>query len=119
MKQAEPFRVWTRPLNDDVVMVELGGEVDVLTAPRLQQAIDGAIKGSPKGVVVNLTQVPFIDGSGLDVLRIAAARLARNSGRLVLLNLDPRVDRVLRLTGLHRLLPVCHAEDEAWRAASA
>lgn len=119
MQQAEQFRVWTRALSDDVVMVELGGEVDVLTAPRLQQAIDGAIDESSKGVVVNLTQVPFIDGSGLDVLRLAATRLAGKRGRLVLLNLNPRMDRVLRLTGLNRLLPVCHGEDEASRAASA
>lgn len=116
---ADAFRVLTRPVTDDVVMLELGGDVDVHTAPRLFDAIESALTASTRGIVINLTAVPFIDGSGIDVLRAAATRMAARKGRMMLVHSNPRLDRVLRLVGLNRVLPSCSAEDEATRAFSA
>ena len=76
----------------------VAGELDLLTAPRLEQALRQAT-GRARLVVVDLRDLTRVDAAGVDAL-VSASRGARRDGRrLVLVRGLPQVDRILMLTG--------------------
>ncbi len=52
----------------DVAVLGVGGEVDMRTAPALEQALDELLDRAPRTVVVDLTEVGFLGSAGLAVL---------------------------------------------------
>jgi anti-anti-sigma factor len=90
-------------------LVELAGSLDVTTAPDVRLLLHAAIDHAAVGdgdVVVDLHAVEMVDATGLGVLVGAHRRAGRAGLRLVLRGVPPRIDRLLQLTRLHRVLPV-------------
>jgi anti-sigma B factor antagonist len=81
------------------------GDLDIATAPILQQAYDDAeADADPDTVmVVDLRELEFIDSSGIRVL-LAIAEHA--PGRLRVINGSASVERLFDLTGVRALLPI-------------
>lgn len=76
-------------------VLEVEGEIDILTAPALQQALQSARE---KGVLtVDLTGVSFIDSTGLRSLLEADAQ---PGGKLTLLVTEGPVTKLFRITGV-------------------
>jgi anti-sigma B factor antagonist len=104
-------------------LVDVSGEVDLHTAPRLRAALDAVTDDSsgdaPADVVVDLTQVGFIDSTGLGELVGAHKALARRDATLHLAVTSGRILRLLSLTGLDEMLPVHQSLDEALAAVAA
>jgi anti-sigma B factor antagonist len=96
------FQMSSATLGRGVQIVSLGGEVDVHTAPRLDEEIAGAIETGARRVVVDLAGTSFIDSTVVGVLLRAHQRLLGDEGQLVLVSDDPRILRVFQLTGLDR-----------------
>ena len=79
------------------LVVRVAGEIDIATAEQLQASLDEALKLDGP-LVVDMSGVTFIDGSGLKaLLRVAASLNGR--GPLALIN-APHVLRLLELAGL-------------------
>jgi anti-anti-sigma factor len=69
------------------------GEIDIATAPRLQTALDQAIRESAGPFVLDLCEPQFLDSSGLGLLLRARAALARDARPLAIV-CPPGPDRV-------------------------
>ena len=84
-------------------VLSLAGELDLTTAPRLrEQVVRTVVNGQPR-VVLDLQDVEFVDSTGLGVL-VGARRRADVLGvRVVLVNVPPRLHRLLAVTRLSRL----------------
>jgi anti-sigma B factor antagonist len=81
----------------DPPVLQVRGEIDLLTADQLRTALEEAMATDPR-VAVDMGGVTFFDAAGLRVvLQVAATR--NGAGPLVLLN-APRVAWVLDLVGL-------------------
>lgn len=106
----QPIRVHLVTSPDQTV-VQVWGEIDVLTARSLQTTIDKALDTEPPRVVVDLTHVSFIDSSGLHVLIGAFHRLG--SGAFAIIAQRPNVLRVFSISGIDRVIPVFASIDEA------
>lgn len=88
---------------DDVV-VSVYGEVDLATAPQLEAALERALQGSARRLVVDLRDVEFLDSAGLALL-VRQDRQARRAARsLIVVKGRPHVHQVFELTGLNRHL---------------
>jgi anti-anti-sigma factor len=75
----------------------LSGEIDIATADKLRAALDAALS-TDADLVVDMTDVAFIDGTGLRaILRVAES--LNGNGPLALVH-APQVVRLLELTGL-------------------
>ena len=88
------------------VLLRVGGEVDTLTATRLQAGLDEALdsaRADAAGVVVDLTGVTFLASSGLAVLIGGARRAAEVGRRLLLVAASRAVTRPLQVTGADAL----------------
>ena len=74
------------------------GDVDVYTADEFRRVIAESETSTP--LTINLSQVSFMDSTGLGVLIGALTRSRETGSRLILEALSPRVDRLLTLTGI-------------------
>ncbi|MEI6229479.1 MAG: STAS domain-containing protein [Actinomycetes bacterium] len=87
-------------------VVTVVGEVDVYTAPTLDEALSATLAEGNTCVVVDMTGVDFLDSTGLSVLVKALKRIREADGSLdVVVSVD-RVAKVFRLTGLDKVIPL-------------
>jgi anti-sigma B factor antagonist len=86
-----------------VARVNLSGELDLATAPQLQHALTEAAAGRT-ALILDLSELTFMDSTGLHLILSARARLAEADCRLVLVPGDHQVQQIFELTGVDRLL---------------
>jgi len=83
-----------------IATVALHGEIDVLTVDRVRVALAGALAAHPDELVVELSDLSFIDSTGLGAL-IAGFQRARDAGvSFRLAHPTPGVRQILVLSGL-------------------
>jgi len=92
-------------------IVAVTGEVDVATAPQLDERL--AVAATSATTVLDLTNVTFLDSSGLGVIVKALKRASELGGHLVLVISDPRILKVFTITGLDKALHIVGTRDEA------
>ena len=92
------------------------GDVDMATAPALDDALADAIRDSDGVLVVDLSGVGFLDSSGLKVLLRARALLGREDRALAVVCPRNRVRRVFELSGVSELFTFCASREEALAA---
>jgi anti-anti-sigma factor len=89
------------------------GEVDLGTAPELGAYLDEAIDNGHRFVVVDLSGLEFIDGSGLRVIASRAERLTLSGGALTVRAPSPMVRRLLDIVGLSDQVRVEQPEESS------
>jgi anti-anti-sigma factor len=99
-------------ISSDVAIVTVTGEVDMLTAPRLQRDLDAALDKHPAMLVVDLTDVSFLGSAGLAAL-IALEQRSGESCRLHLVAPSAATRRPIQVTGLETTLAVFSTRDAA------
>ncbi len=80
--------------------VVASGEIDLNTAPRLGAALEALIDQGATLVVLDATEVRFLDSSGLSVIIRVGNRLTAVGGRLLIEGMSGAVQRVLELSGM-------------------
>ena len=87
------------------------GEVDIASAPAFRDALLRRItQGDPGRLIVDLTQVPFVDSEGLRAL--IAARTRCPSG-VALVGVRTGLRRILTITGTERLFVLAPTREDA------
>ena len=98
---------------DGIEVIDVQGEIDIYTAPRLRELlIDLAVKGSCQ-LVVNLDKVGFLDSTGLGVLVGGLRRVRAHDGSLDLVCTQPRILKILKITGLTEVFGIYQTSDQA------
>ncbi|GAA3835993.1 anti-sigma factor antagonist [Streptomyces phyllanthi] len=94
-------------------VLEFHGEIDILAAMEIIPYLDSATARPEPRIVIDLRPVEFFDCSGLRLLYRARRRVLEQGGELRLVCTRELTLRVLRATGLARLLPPSASLDEA------
>ena len=100
----DEFRATVASLTRELALVSVSGELDLHTAGCLQARIEEADTVGAGTVLVDLSEISFIDSSALEVLVRESKRLESRGHSLVLVTNDPRTRRILEVTGLDRVL---------------
>ena len=87
-------------------VLQVGGEIDVATAPRLREQLIKLVNEQRFMIVVDLGGVDFIDSTGLGVLIGALKRVRTHDGNLVLVCTEPRIVKVFEITGLNQVFQI-------------
>ena len=102
---------------DGIEVIDVQGEIDMYTAPRLRELlIDLVSKGSCQ-LVVNLDKVGFLDSTGLGVLVGGLKRVRAHDGSLDLVCTQQRILKIFRITGLTQVFGIYQTVDQAIAAA--
>lgn len=97
----------------DVAVLEVGGEVDAYSAPKLRERIDAIVENGENHLVLDLAGVDFIDSTGLGVLVSGHNKAREAGGRLDLVCNVDRIIKLMRITGLDDVFVIHQSVAEA------
>ncbi|MBI3925729.1 MAG: STAS domain-containing protein [Armatimonadetes bacterium] len=104
------------PLEDDIAVVELEGDIDVYTAPMLLQTLEEL---QTRRIVIDLRNVSYLDSFGLGTFVKCLKNLQESGGSLRLVHCHWRIERLLSVTGLVNLFDLYQDRDAALKFAQA
>jgi anti-anti-sigma factor len=95
---AAPDCVVEERWHDTTVVLSCSGDIDMATAPLLEQALASAQTNQPSAVIVDLSAVDFLASIGMGLLITTQERLPPGMGFAVVAD-GPGTSRPLRLIG--------------------
>ena len=113
---SDMFSVTSERLDDELGVVVLSGEVDIFTAPQFKECLLELLDAGVKRLVVDLSQITFIDSTALGVLIGGVRRVHSSGGAMTIVVTTRPVERVLSITGLDRVFSMHATRDEALAA---
>jgi anti-sigma B factor antagonist len=103
----------------DVPVVKVTGEIDVYTAPEFKSALNKAIETGATNLIIDLTNVSYMDSSGFGILLGATKRVRPKGGTINLLGCSEAITRMLKITRLDTIFGIhCGIEDALAAAKS-
>ena len=106
------LQIGTRRVGE-VTILDVAGELDLYTVPRLDEGLRGVTAVPGSRVVVNLTGVAYVDSTALKVLTDNQKRVRQYGGEIVLVASQPTIVKIFKITGLDAVLPTVATEGEA------
>jgi anti-sigma B factor antagonist len=103
----------------DLAIVAMGGELDYEASPQLRARLVGAIKSGGRRLVLDLSDVTFIDSTAIGVLAGTVARLDEaGGGSLAVVSNNDKVLQIFEITGLDGVISLHSSREEAVSAFS-
>ncbi|HYI99292.1 MAG TPA: STAS domain-containing protein [Thermoleophilaceae bacterium] len=112
------FHIKDEEIDAQTHVIELGGEIDLYTAPEFKERMVELIESGKKRIVVDLSAATFIDSTTLGVLVGGVKRLRPAGGSLALVCTDQNITKIFEITGLDRVFPIHATRDEALGAVA-
>lgn len=94
-------------------ILEVGGEVDVYTAPRMREQIVDLVTEGRYHLIVDMEAVEFLDSTGLGVLVGGLKRVRAHEGTLQVVCSQERILKIFRITGLTKVFEIHASVPEA------
>ena len=113
------FELTVEEVDDRAAVVNVRGEIHLATAPEFSERLNDVIAEGKTAVVVDLTEVGFIDSTGLSVLLNALRRITRSGGSLTLVCTNPTVLRLFEITRLDATFDIHPSREAALSAVRA
>ena len=104
------FDVRSESVPGGATVVHIAGEVDLATAPRLEEALADVVS---EVVVLDLSRCTFLDSAGIRTLVAASRRLSDAGRTLRIVSVDPGIIRLLEITAVDTLIGVHPSLDDA------
>jgi anti-sigma B factor antagonist len=87
-------------------IIALEGEIDLHESPNVRESLRPLIENKIPRIYIDMTEVKYIDSSGLAVLIDAMQRIANYGGKFGLINIRPAVRTVLEIARLDQVFRV-------------
>ncbi len=107
------FQISDQEIDATTHLIELGGEVDLYTAPEFKERMVQVIEAGKKQVVVDLSEATFIDSTTLGVLVGGVKRLRTAGGSLALVCRNQNISKIFEITGLDRVFAIHESREAA------
>lgn len=100
--------------HDQLMLVRLNADLDMASAKTFKETVDTFLLMNPqiKTLQIDLSDVSFIDSSGLGAIIGRYKNMLLRQGTLLLLDPAPNVRRILEMSGLKKLLSAPSAAKE-------
>ena len=109
----QTLEVRSLPTGQGTVIVALAGEVDLSSAADLRRELEHLIEAGARRIVIDATDLDFIDSTGIHVLVTAHRTLADRGAGIEVYNAGPAVRRTLELSGATQHLRTTSLPDVA------
>ena len=105
--QNQNIEIETKLEDDSTLVAFLKGEIDHHTAAKIRSLLDIKIESiHPKLLVLDFTQITFMDSSGIGLVMGRYKTICELSGELAIVNTSPSIGKVMRLAGMERLAKI-------------
>ena len=95
-------------VKERILFIELNEELDHHNAEYIRRKADSIIDGQAiKNIIMDFENVSFMDSSGIGVIMGRYKKIVFNKGKIVVINVNKNVDRILEMSGLYRLVSKC------------
>ena len=98
---------------DGIEVVDVEGEIDIYTAPRLRELLIDLVSKNNYQLVINMDKVGFLDSTGLGVLVGGLKRVRAHDGSLDLVCTQERLLKIVRITGLTKVFGIHQTVEQA------
>ena len=85
-------------------VLSVGGELDVVGAPDLRQAVVKEVADGCRGLILDISELDFVDSFGMGAIVGALKRLRQRGGELALVCPSRRIRRVFEICDLDRII---------------
>jgi anti-sigma B factor antagonist len=108
-----------KALRDGVAVLSMKGKLTLGEGDDLlREAVQAVLDEGAHGIVLDLSQVPYIDSAGLGEIVRSYTSVTRTGGKLVLVGLTKRIDDLLSITKLKTVFDIFDSEADAVRSFS-
>ena len=94
---------------DGHTIIEVGGEIDVYTAPKLRDKITELVGNGHYNLVIDMEKVDFLDSTGLGGLK----KVRAHDGSMRLICNQERLLKIFRITGLAKVFAIHSSQADA------
>jgi anti-sigma B factor antagonist len=101
----DAFSIEVRQGTDECV-IAVAGELDLYDAEKLREVLSPLVEEPGATIVVDMSELSFVDSTGIGVLVAMLKRARAGDGDLVLRRPSERITAVLSLTGLDRIFVI-------------
>ena len=108
----------TEQLAGNILKISLSGRMDVTGIQQIDRKVADLTAPPCRAVIVELSKVDFLTSVGIRMLLIVAKGLHGRGGKMVLLNPNPVVTRILELSGIDMTMGVFRDVESACAALS-
>jgi len=98
---------------EGIAVCYIKGEVNINTVSALKESFKTLLDGDSKKVVLNMSEVDYIDSLGLATLIKFYRDLEENGGGLALSNITPKIGSIFRITKVDKALNLFETEEDA------
>jgi len=106
-----------KPRKDHPNVLPLEGEIDLHVSPAVTASLNAMIEKKPKQLVIDLTQVPYIDSAGLATFIEAMQKVEAYGGKFALAGLQKTVRSIFEISRLDQVFQIFPDVDTALAAA--
>jgi anti-anti-sigma factor len=99
----------------DRLTIFLQGHLDTVTAPSFEARILALIEEGAERVIVDCSEVDYVNSAGLKSFLLAAKRLDAKQGKFVICGLKPNVMMIFETIGFDRIMTISPTREEANR----
>ena len=114
------FTFVSRESSDDsnCKVFDLQGYIDAHTVIEFEKAVNTAIDGGTRYIVLNINGLSYISSAGIGAMMGLARKLSQSGGDFVLLNPSPKVFGILDGLGFTKIFKIAGTEEEAMEKIS-
>jgi anti-anti-sigma factor len=106
-------KISTSVTENGVVLLEVEGEVDAHTAPKLDKALKDLLAQGHSRLVLDASQMGYISSAGLRVVLLAHREARQLDGEVRLFGLNAQMRRIFEIAGFDELLRISDTRQES------
>jgi len=106
MQEGETVRIQIRELDECMAVCCVSGELDAYTAPELRDALDELIEQAKCWIIADLTELTYLDSTGLGILVGTAKKCRQAGGDLAVACARRNLLRIFQISGTQEILNV-------------
>jgi anti-sigma B factor antagonist len=91
--------------SDGVSLVEVSGRLTSFESKAFREMIHGLVRDGNTNIVLNLTDLEYLDSSGVGELVRNYMSVVKKGGAMKVVGLAPKVEEILKVTQLYQVFP--------------
>jgi anti-sigma B factor antagonist len=102
-----------RPIGEHAYLISLAGDFDLHVGPEFERRVLEALGRGASELLIDLSEVSFIDSTTIGILMRTRKRLAPVGGRVLVVTSDRNILRLFEITALDRMFEIYARRSDA------